>query len=140
MIKGMVEGLWLAPYEEAVPLRPPYGQASSAVLPPPGVAIETARQFNCLDLVLVNTINPPGGFEWVVMSEAATYTYSHTIGLNRDEKGWRFVTWRNDRAHVFSAAYAPALVPTSIEGLYGAEAADRARGDRQAVQLVLTRV
>jgi hypothetical protein len=139
-IEGMVEGLWLAPDLEEVPVRPPYVQASSAILPLPGVSVDAAEQFTCLDLVLVPTIDPPGEFEWVVMSEAATYTYSHTIGLNRAETGWRFVAWPANRVHVFEATYAPTVGPAIISALYGPEASGRARRDRAAVQLTLTRV
>lgn len=126
-------------FGQVVPSLKPYSQASSAVLPRLGQDAGRDPTLVCLDIVLLSTIEPPGEFAWVAISEAATYTYGHTIGLNRGER-WKFVRWIDGGPVSFEATYADLLPPSQIERLYGPVANASARKDRDAVQLNLVRI
>jgi hypothetical protein len=94
------------------------------------------REFLCLDLVQVPTVEPANDWVWAVLSTAATTTYSHTIGLNHREP-WRFVTWSFGKQRVYAVEYAEPIVRKRISQAYGKVAAERARSDQPAVQLRL---
>lgn len=134
VLPRMIEGVFVGPDRSAErkPLRFP-----SAVLPALSVDPARAPHFFCLDLVQVPTVNPPVDWAWMVLSEAGTYTWGHTIGLNLDEP-WRFVTWAFGAPREYSVAYAPLIAPEDIAASYGPEAAGRARQGYKAVQLALT--
>lgn len=131
-LRGMISGLWLGPHAN-VPVRPP--AFVSAVLPradtPP-----TATALTCLDLVRVDTIDPPGRWAWLVLSEAGLYTYSHSSGLTVGET-WKFVRWDGDQALVYAVDFDEPLPPEQIVATYGPEAFNRSRQDRNAIQLRL---
>lgn len=138
-VAGMIEGIWIAPGHEA-PAEPPYVHPVSAVLPQPDFDPDQDDEFLCLDLVQIATGDQPDSWAWMVLSEAGTYTYGHTIGLNRGES-WRFVRWVGGEQRVYEASYTDDwLPPEEIEKLYGSAAFARARPDRNAVQLRLRRV
>ena len=130
-LPGMIEGVFVGPGQAigGTPTR-----FRSAILPTPGADADT--EFLCLDLVQI--VAPPDDWAWVVLSEAGTYTWGHTIGLNLGE-AWRFVTWRFGAARVYTVAYAPSLDPKDIARAYGLDAASAARPDQKAVQLRLVR-
>jgi len=132
-LDGQLSGSWLGPHDEARPHASPTG----AVLPPRGVDVARARELTCLDLVQVSTIDPPGDWTWVVLSEAAVDVYQHTTGLARGER-WRFVTTVGGVDRTYVARLAPALPHAALVRDYGRDAADRARRDRPAVRLVLS--
>jgi hypothetical protein len=135
-VPGMIEGVWLGP-ERTVPARKPE-RFSSAVLPTLATNVPRARTFRCLDLVQVATVDPPGDWAWMVLSEAGIHTYEHTIGMNRGER-WRFVTWEAGGPCVFGVDLAQGLPHVQISRAYGDVASHRVRRDRLAVQLQLTR-
>lgn len=133
-VDGMIPGLWLGPREQ-VPAKPT--TLISAVLPRRDVAVSAATSLTCLDLVRVDAVvRHPGKWAWLVLSEAAVYTYVHTIGLMQNEK-WRFVRWDRDRPIQYIASFERPLSPDVIAGAYGDEAFNRSRQDRNAVQLRL---
>ena len=131
----MIEGVFVGP-GQAVGGRP--NRFPSAVLPRLSADAANDATFECLDLVQVATISPPDDWAWVVLSEAGTYTWGHTIGLNLDEP-WRFVTWAFGPPRVYAVAYAPLMDLSEIANSYGPDAAGCARPDYMAVQLTLTR-
>ena len=112
---------------------------SSAVLPRLSAKASGSHDFECLDLVQVPTVGPASDWAWMVLSTAATTTYTHTIGLNHHEH-WRFVTWAFGEERAYVAAYGQPLAHDHISRAYGKDAASRARGDHPAVQLRLTRL
>jgi hypothetical protein len=116
-LPGQLDGYWYGPGEE-VPTRAPAWAPTGALL---------AR--GDLALVLV-----PVEFHWFPMSDAAIYTYRHTLGLQNHET-WTFLT---DEGATFNVQMAePLLHLQDIERIYGPEAASRARRDRPAVQVYL---
>lgn len=131
---SVLPGLWIAPDEVA--RRPLH--LSSGVLPRPTAHPAIEPEFLCLDLVQVPTVDGPQ-WTWAVLSEAATSTYRHTIGLSRGE-AWRFVTWQFGQPRFYAATYAAPLPHAQISAVYGEQAASRARRDRPAVELRLTRL
>lgn len=132
-LPGMIEGEWVRGSQE--PNRPE--RFSSAVLPRRSANPTEDSELVCLDLVQVPTIEPANDWIWAVLSAAATTTYAHSSGLNNKEL-WRFVTWSFGKRRTYAVEYADSLPHESISGIYGAEAAERARADRPAVQLRLT--
>ncbi|MEQ1736562.1 MAG: hypothetical protein ABL886_09195, partial [Rhodoglobus sp.] len=132
-LAGQLVGTWIGPGDEPQPAAQPTG----AVLPPVGVDAMADRELRCLDLVQVSTIDPPGDWRWMVLSEAAIDTYQHIVGIRRGER-WRFSTKLHGAARTYLARMAPALPPDHIASLYGADAAERVRRDRAAVRIHLT--
>lgn len=132
-IKGMIEGEWVPPKQE--PRRPE--RFSSAVLPRTSASAADDTELVCLDLVQVSTVHPANDWLWAVLSTAGLHTYSHTIGLNNREP-WRFVTWAFGAPRTYVAQYAEPLPYERVARTYGKAAAERARPDRPAVQLLLT--
>jgi hypothetical protein len=133
----MIEGVFIGPGQPVggTPIRFP-----SAVLPRLSADPTHDTSFACLDLVQVATVNPPDDWAWAVLSEAGTYTWGHTIGLNLGEP-WRFGTWAfAGGPRVYAVAYAPLIAPSDISASYGPDAATCARSDYKAVQLTLTRI
>jgi hypothetical protein len=51
-------------------------------------------------------------FVWVPLSEAGRYTYTHSLGLLRQDP-WRLVVWDGAAVHVYEARYAESLTPES---------------------------
>ena len=133
-LPGQLVGHWLGPGEQRRPDASPTG----AILPPLGVDVGAARELACLDLVQVSTIDPPGDWTWLVLSDAAVETYTHTLGLRRGER-WRFTTTIEGAPCTFAAHLGAPLPPPDIAAAYGDAAAARARQDRAAVRVVLTR-
>lgn len=133
-ISRQVPGFWFEGDRPLPKMKPAY-RPTGAVLP--RLATQNAPSFDggtVLDLVRVEDTS--GAFVWVPLSEAGQYTWSHTLGLLRGEP-WLFVLWRQTKRFVFAAKFAPYLQPRSVNTLYGVKAAERARPDRRAVQLVL---
>lgn len=129
-IDGQWSGYWLDLGREP-PAVPPLSRPTGAILRRTG---ETdPDEFVCLDLVLVDSSR---GFVWLPLSEAGRYTWAHSLGLLQGES-WRLAVWAGNAVRVYEAAYADLLPPSQIGALYGAEAQDRARPDRPAVQLRL---
>lgn len=95
------------------------------------------RSFNCLDLVQVPTLDPPGDWTWMVLSTAATEVYQHTIGLGRGER-WRFATTVAGVERIYVAHRIPSVAHDKVSSMYGPHAADRARRDRNSVCLGLS--
>jgi hypothetical protein len=131
----MIEGVWVAPNETAHPME----RAASAVLPRITANPNDDRELLCLDLVQAPTVAPATDWVWAVLSTAATTTYTHTIGLNNRER-WRFVTWQFGDERTYAVEYADPLPHERISRAYGKVAASRARADRPAIQLRLTRL
>ena len=116
-LPGQLDGYWYGPGEE-VPTHAPAWAPTGALL---------AR--GNLALVLV-----PIEFHWFPMTDAAIYTYRHTLGLQNHET-WTFLT---DEGATFNVRMAePLLHLQDIERIYGPEAASRARRDRPTVQVYL---
>jgi len=134
-ISGMIEGTWVGPDQEIQ--RP--DRLSSALLPRVSSSPNDDAELQCLDLVQAPTVEPPNDWIWAVMSTAATYNHSHTMGLNRRDP-WHFVTWAFGDQRVYSVEYDEPLPHNRIARLYGKTAAARARDDHPAVQLRLRRV
>jgi hypothetical protein len=130
-IEGQWPGYWVEPGADPF-VRPKYR--------PTGAVLRKRReprsdQFECLDLVLVET--PALGFMWLPLSEAGRYSYAHSLGLLHDEP-WRLACWDvGDTVRVYEASYAEPMTYSTIAGHYGSEAANRARADRLTVQLRL---
>lgn len=133
-LAGMLEGAWIAPNESA----PAIWSASGAVLPRTA-ANPNDRQLICLDLVQAPAVAPATDCLWAVLSNPATTTYAHTIGLTQREQ-WRFVTRQFGDERTYAVEYADPLPHDRISRLYGKTAAARARSDHPAVQLRLTRL
>lgn len=129
-ITGQLSGYWVRPSDEIPAVQPGY-RPTGAVLPKAGTSV--GRGFLCLDLVSVD-------YDWLVLSESGMYTYSHSEGLLRGERGWRFVTWRGGQRLVFNATFSERdlLDPLRVQVEYGDAAAGHARRDRRAVQLRLS--
>lgn len=132
-LSGQLTGVWLGPGED---LRPG-AQPTGAVLPLLGIDVTRAHDLDCLDLVQVPTIDPPGDWTWMVLSSAATEVYQHTIGLGRGER-WRFATTVAGVERIYVARLIPSIAHDKISPRYGAHAADRARRDRNSVCLGLS--
>lgn len=116
-LPGQLDGYWYGPGEE-VPMHAPAWAPTGALLVRGNLA-----------LVLV-----PIEFHWVPMSDAAIYTYRHTLGLQNHET-WTFLT---DEGATFNVRMAdPLLHLQDMERVYGPEAASRAGRDRPAVQVSL---
>ena len=133
-IAGMLEGVWLRPGEG---IRRPQ-RLGSAVLPEITANPATDRQFECLDLVQVPTIDPPQGWAWAVLSTAGTNVYAHAEAL-RNGEDWRFVTWIDDEPHQFRTKLIEPIEHRRIAKRFGKEAVQRARIDRPALRLLLER-
>lgn len=112
-----LDGYWYGPGEQ-LPAHIPTWAPTGALL---------ARGNRALVLV-------PIEFHWFPMSDAAIYTYRHTLGLQNHET-WTFLTDAGATFDVRMAA--PLLDLQDIERLYGPEAASRARRDRPTVQVYL---
>ncbi|HVV86624.1 MAG TPA: hypothetical protein VHE35_26380 [Kofleriaceae bacterium] len=132
-LAGQMLGIWLGPGDAARAGSQPNG----AVLPPMGSDVTTTKEMTCLDLVQVSTIDPPGDWTWLVLSEAAMGTYQHTVGLQRGER-WRFATRVAGEDRMYRARLAPPLRPADITSIYGVDSAGRARRDHAAVRIQLT--
>jgi hypothetical protein len=131
----MIEGVWIGPKREVwKPQR-----FTSAILPALMANVDHDSDMMCLDLVQVATVDPPNDWAWVVLSDAATDTYEHTIGMSYDER-WHFATWERGQLQVYRAKLGAPLPHEKIARTYGEIAAGHTRKDRPAVQLVLTRV
>lgn len=129
-IDGQCSGYWLDRDHDPQAAPPSY-RPTGAVL---RRLNETNQdEFVCLDLVLVEA---PGGFVWLPLSEAGRYTYAHSLGPLQNES-WRLAVWDRSTVRVYQAQYAESLLPEQIASQYGAEAQERARPDRPAVQLRL---
>ena len=118
MLPGQMDGYWYGPGEE-IPAQPPPWDPTGAILPHGDRA-----------LVLV-----PLEFHWYPVSDAAIYTYRHTIGLQNGEV-WTFLTQGGPRFSVQLAESLPRVA--DVARMYGAEAASRARPDRPIVQVHLS--
>lgn len=133
-VPGMIDGAWVPPNA------PRARRAAGAVLPRVAAGEEGAGdELVCLDLVQVPTVQPANDWMWAVLSTAATSTYAHSAGLDQREP-WHFVTRRAGEERTFAVEYAEPIAHEQIARFYGAEVAARARADRPAVQLRLTRV
>lgn len=130
-VSGQISGIWIAPYE-VVPATMPEWLPTGALLPRRGESLSAGAIL--LDLV-------PIDYVWFPLSLAGTYTYAHAAGLRRGEV-WRFIP-RDAAATpwptVYDATLGEPLDAALIEGLYGDEAARRARADEKSVQIRLTR-
>jgi hypothetical protein len=132
-LRRMIEGEWIVPDRDVDrPQRP-----SSAVLPALSAEPERDASFVCLDLVQAPTVTPPNDWTWIVLSDAATSVYSHTIAMTAGQPRL-FATWDHGDLRVYEAKLVPSLPPGKIRLLYGDEAAARAREDLPAVQIRLT--
>ena len=121
-IPNLVVGYWYEHVDDA-PISPPPYIPTGAYLPCDG----DARR--ALDFVDVNGA-------WLPLSHAATFTYSHSTGLERG-RAQMFVTWsergnRVDRRVVSITRVPPPLIAPQ----YGRDAATLARKDYDAVELV----
>ncbi len=130
-LDGIIEGTWIGPKDD---LRP-HAHPDGAVLPRlEQHTNKDKRELLCLDLVQTPIVGSPTNWSWSVLSNAATGTYLHTIGLDRGER-WRFqATAVGD---IYDVSYDKALSPERIAKLYGRHVATRARTDRPAIQLRL---
>lgn len=131
-LPGQLVGSWHGPRD----LGRSHGQPTGAVLPPLGSDVTREAALACLDLVQVTTIDPPGDWTWMVLSEAAANVYEHTLGLARGER-WRFVTRLGGTERAYVARLGAPLPHAEIARLYGSHAVARARRDHPAVRLHL---
>jgi hypothetical protein len=120
-IPSLVVGYWYEHIDDA-PISPPPYIPTGAYLPCDGDALRG------LDFVDVSGA-------WLPLSHAATFTYSHSTGLERG-RSQTFVTWsergtRLDRRVVSITRFPPQLIAQQ----YGRDAATLARKDYDAVEL-----
>lgn len=126
-IPGQRFGYWYSE-DEKIPDRPPPYHPTGAVLPKLDAA--GRREDAYLDLVNIDDF-------WAPLSEAGSFTYSHTAGLLRGER-WFFVSWDGGDREVLEAGLAAPLDPAEVETEYGELAAERARRDVPAIRLTLS--
>lgn len=126
---GQVMGYWY-PDVKGIPETKPSWDPTGAILP--RLDGTDAPELLALDLVLIE-----GG--WYPLSEAGKYSYSHSLALIDGEKQY-FVTVRPWAGSVFEVEWGPSLDPAALGGLYGEEAAARARKDKAILQLKLRRI
>jgi hypothetical protein len=131
-LEGQVSGYWIAPHA-SVPTEQPAWRPTGAVLPPEGSRLDAGA--TVLDLV-------PIDYVWFPLSEAGIHTYAHSAALASEEEGWRFVPCGSPDYPwpcVYSARLHGALPAQRVRELYGEQAAQRARGDFDAVQIAVVR-
>lgn len=126
-VPGQVNGYWFRSLDEIPPERPEY-LPTGAVLPEEG---RLSDDVECLDLVFVEGHALP-------LSEAGVYTYAHSGSLTYGDP-YYFVPARHWGA-VYQAELRDPIEPGTITPRFGAAAANRARPDRKAVIVRLTRV
>lgn len=121
-IPNLVIGYWYEHINDA-PLTPPPYIPTGAYLPC------TSDPRRALDFVNVDNV-------WLPLSRAATFTYSHSTGLERG-RAQLFVTWTDRGNRVDHRVLSiNRVAPSIIAPEYGRDAATLARKDYDAVELV----
>ena len=125
-IPGQVDGYWFRSIDE-IPAQPPEYLPTGAVLPEGG---ELSEGVDCLDLVFVEGHALP-------LSEAGVYTYAHSGSLTYGDP--YFFVPAQPWGTVYQAELRDPIEPKTITSRFGAAASNRARPDRKAVIVRLTR-
>lgn len=131
-IPGQLVGYWYASWE-TVPEEEPGFRPNGAILPAGPLE---AGLFHALDLVDIDGT-------WFPLSESALGTYAHTVALQSGEQFFfvpaRLQPWsslsRSWRNGILVPELAGTLTQAEVRQMYGAQAAERARADRNTVQL-----
>lgn len=118
ILPGQMDGYWYGPGEQ-IPAQPSPWDPTGAILP-------RWRSCACPRAARVPL---------VPVSDAAIYTYRHTIGLQNGEV-WTFLSQSGTWFSVQLAESLPRVADVAC--IYGAEAASRARPDRPIVQVRLS--
>lgn len=124
-IPGLIVGYWYE-QERDVPIAPPPFIPTGAYLPHKDDAQRG------LDFIAHNDV-------WLPLSHAATFTYSHSTGLERGRNQF-FVTWPEHGQHVQRVVGLNRVPPSLIPSQYGRDASTLARKDYDAIELVFDKM
>jgi len=125
-IPGQVDGYWFKGVAD-IPSRKPDYAPTGAVLPSGG---KLDGDTSCLDIFFVEGSSVP-------LSESGLYTYAHSGSLTYGDP--YFFVPAEQWGSVYRAVLGDMLEPSELKTEFGEVAAERARPDRKAITLRLTR-